>query len=216
MEIDRSTELFEKLQALEGTLPAIEAGEMEAVNDPQIQGLVLRTVTAEKILRVNDPRIKELQKELQDTAKSIQDRKEAYRRDHSSLGNQLSILTSPVIDGIVSRFKRMGEGLRLDREVVGKRYDGVFKRTILKVQSNEDALREFHQRIKEAVAKISGMTFESITAIEAEANRLNQELKDFNPNVFTEKEMDENDYFRGTPPQGADPTYIGPRSGLPL
>jgi hypothetical protein len=214
--MEESEKLYEQLQELEAAVPRIEEERKKAMEDPELHRLMVTLLLAERMLDSNDPQISLLQKELESRKEMINERTKAYREKQKTLSKELTRLTQPVIQKIVRELHERISSLKVERQILNKRYAGVSKQWILRVETNEGVVQKVRQKILEEIETIQSMSRQPIAAIQKEAALFAEGLKIFDLEKREQKEIDENTYFKGQTPQGLTgrPEYDGPRSGF--
>jgi hypothetical protein len=144
--------------------------------------------------------------------------KDAYLLKWKAIRKELEALTRPFIIGFIQEVHRELEGLEKKRinEIMSKRFDGFNSRTLLRVRSNEEGIRDAHVVALGGIKRLQELYGLSIPIIEVEFKKLLEKLRRVDISKTLEKEIDENVFFRGCPPSGQDTTYVGPRSGFPM
>lgn len=210
----RSEELYQELKKLEITRDAIEQRWREANSSPELHRLVMEVIVKE---RTGPPEeVERLRVEMAEKLRERDREKDAYLLKWKALRKELESLTRNVVNAFIKELHRKLEALEKKRinEIISKSFDGFNSRTLLKVKTNDEGLKDAHTVAQEGISRLQGLYGLSIPMIEAEFNKLLEKLRRVDISKTLEKEVDENVFFRGRPPSGQDPTYVGPRSGF--
>jgi hypothetical protein len=215
-----SMELSEKLceqsrQKKEG-FPAIERAEWGVVTDPETKDKLLTLLAAERLLGPNDKRVKELQEYFTSKEKEIRAPRDAHNAESGRIDTALRKLTWPVIREYVQELSELKQKPKLSREILSTKYDGLRKRTLLSVQTNEAQIRKIHELVRKGIGRLESMSLSPISEIQNVFIETKAEITEINWHTIEKIEIDEVEFFRGSPPEGADRTYSGPLSGLPM
>ena len=217
-ESKRSEEIFRELEKLEGTREGIEKRWIAARNSPSLEAFVVKVIVKERISNLEESL--PLQMQLNEKLKECDREREDYLLKWNTLRRELELLTRETIRGFVCELSKELDVLakKFSRGVISKKYDGFKRTTMLRVRSNEEAVRELRKITSEAISKIRQMQFCTIPMIEAEAKRSLDMMHKVDFARFSEREMTEGEFYRfdfsfvNSIPQG----YEGPISGLPM
>jgi hypothetical protein len=210
----RSSELYEALEKLEASSDSIDRRWNEANSSPELHRLVMEMIIKE---RTGPPEeVERLRVEMAEKLRERDREKDAYLLKWKALRKELESLTRNVVNPFIQELHRELEALEKKRinEIISKSFDGFNSRTLLKVKTNDEGLKDAHTVAQEGISRLQGLYGLSIPMIEAEFNKLLEKLRRVDISKTVEKEIDENTFFRGYPPSGQDPTYGGPRSGF--
>jgi DNA-binding transcriptional regulator YdaS (Cro superfamily) len=165
--MDESESFFKERQTLKATLPEIERKENEAIEDPELCGLVSRLSMATVVYEVNDERIKDLQKQLNVRVGAIRSRRKEYFKQLATISKELSALTAPAIAKAIEKLHHELRPLKIERKVVGRTSGGFSMVARVIVETNEDGIAAAQRIVKDAVATLGAMNYEPISKIQA-------------------------------------------------
>jgi hypothetical protein len=214
--MEPSEKLYLELEQLKSTLPEIEAQEARAIEDPELCGLVSRLSMARVVYEVNDPRVGALQKEVTTTVGTIRSGRKEYLKQLGRICKELRALTTPAIIQYTAELTDLGLKPKLDRKILSQHYDGLHKRTLLDVESNEKAIRKIHELVKKTIEQIRSMSLFPISEIQTAFIEARLAIEAINWSQTERSQVDEVDFYRGSPPQGAGSDYAGPLTSLPM
>jgi hypothetical protein len=215
--MEESEKLYEELQRLEGTLPKIELEESEVMQDPETQDQLITLLVGQRLLGPNAKGVKEIEKHLEGKAKEIRRRREAYHRELGEISKRLGELTRPVIRSCVEELSDLGQRPKLLREILDRTFHGFSQKTFLTVRTNEKAISQIHQLVREGTKKIQAMALSPISEIRGEFSRIKTEIEavDWRTSEKIEN-VDEQQFFKFSFPNVIDSNYKGPLTGTPM
>ena len=211
--MEKSQEIFKELEELEGSRDTIELRWKEFNEAPVFRDLVHRLLIAERI----DPEgAEKLRQELATQLRDRDQEKIAYLSRWKGLRRSLEMLTRPVISGFILEFSELSGSLGKKKvnDIIEKSWDGFKGVGMLRIRTNSPSMGEAREKISKAVEIIRQMNVCSIAMIEQEAARLMEEIKGIDLSRTIEKQVTEDDFYRGVTPLGVAKDYAGPRSGL--
>lgn len=212
--MEDSGKIFKELESLERTREGIERRWLAANNAPDLRELVMEVIVREK----TGPReeLERLQTELNKRLQVRDAEKNAYLSKWKELRKSLEMLTMPVISNFILEFAELSALLQKKcvNDIIDKSWDGFKGMGMLRIRTNSPSMGEVREKINKAVEIIRQMNAWSIPMIEKKAGELMEEIKGIDLSRTIEKEVSEDDFYRGVTPQGIGKDYAGPRSGL--
>jgi hypothetical protein len=215
--MDKSEILIEKLKKVENDLEAVRARQRSMLRDPALTDLILELVVAERVLNPNHERIKEIHGELRIRKEIMEKELKEVENEMYSIACRLQYLTTPVIEKCVSELTRLQSERKLERNILDKSYDGLRKKWVLKIFSNERAVSLVRNLGQKGVAKLESMRFQPIKEIEEAFEQSRVAIEEIDCERFDTLTVNEEEYFRGgPPPQGSVGNYSGSLTGMPM
>jgi gas vesicle protein len=218
--MEKSEEIFKKLEELGATRDRVEKNWMMFNNSPELRSLVEELIVRERTGPVEE--IHRLQGELKEKLAARDQEKDGWLKEWGRLRNELFKLSQPAIIECLREISDEITKIQSKRtsEILSKRYLGVSKTIMLRVKSNSEAVKEAEKFAKEATARIQEMHFSSISMIQDEGKVALEKIRAIDITAMTEREVSEEIYFRGSKsPGGISPStmgYDGPLSGLKM
>ncbi len=160
-----SQTLYEELKRLEATFPAIEAGELAALDDPGHKDLIVRLTLATHLFGSNDARVKALQASVETVKQAFRAPRLAYNQEHAGLSSEIRALTEPVIKGAVRMLSEALQDVKLEESVLGRASAGFDMVPKLTVSTNRPAILEGRRMVNEAVEALKKMNLKPIVEI---------------------------------------------------
>ncbi len=212
--MEKSQEIFEKLQVLEATRGGVEKRWGLANKAPDLRELVMELNIREKTGPQEE--VERLQKEVTEKLKARDAEKDNFLSRWKELRRSLEMITRPAISAFIFQFHELSGtlGKKGVSEIIEKNWDGFKGVGTLRIRTNRPSLEEVREKIKKAIEKIQQMHDCSIPMIEQEVARLEKEIRGIDLSKTIEKTVSEDDYYRFTTPKGVGSDYSGPRTRL--
>jgi len=214
--MEKTEELVQELAKKKESFAVIENEEWAFIGDHERREQLITLLLAERILPTGDSRIKSLSDDFSQSAREFRAKREAHHREYARIAKELSVLTGPVIRTYMEELTDLGAKPKFSREVLGKKYDGLRKQTILTINTNEKAIRKIHELVKEAIGKIQSMTLSPISEIRTVFIEAKSAIGVMDWHQTEKVKIDEVDFFKGSPPLGSGTNFGGPLSGLEM
>jgi hypothetical protein len=168
MNMDHESErLSKELREIQREIELAKNQRTESIQDPEIQGIVLCAIVAERLLDPNDAYISRLRADVSKKREELYHKERDLTERLKCLSKELLDLTRPTILKGLEKFQRELVPLKLDEKVIGTHGGGFTMTSKVELLSNRDAILEVRAIVNKATEILHNMTSEPIPKIQA-------------------------------------------------